>query len=101
VHAASQHTPSVQCPLTQSVFAAQVAPADFWGMHAPALQKFPAEHWAFVVHAARQAVAPHTYGAHALVTDAGHVAFEPVQTATALCVPPVHEAARHWVPGAA
>jgi len=36
-----------------------------------------------------------------LVTEAGHAAFDPVHTATALWVPPVHEAARHCVPGAA
>jgi hypothetical protein len=60
LQAVSQHTPSAQCPVTQSVSAAHCAPAPFFGTQAPALQKFPAEHCAFVVQFARHAVAPQT-----------------------------------------
>ncbi len=64
--AVSQHTPSMQLPLTQVLAAVQAAPRVFMGAQVNPVQYWPTAHWASAVQLVGQlALTPEqTYGAH-------------------------------------
>jgi hypothetical protein len=94
--AVSQHTPSTHWPDVHSSVVAHIPPLGRRPTHIPSMHALPIEHCALLVHAVRQPLSPHAYGAHGDVLAAGH-APAPSHTAGSVADPSAHEAARHDV----
>jgi hypothetical protein len=95
-HVALQQTPSAQMPETHETPEAHAFPFATLGTQLPALHQLPAVQSVFAVQLVLHAVAPHTNGAHVLVTAAGQVGPAPVQFVAFVCTPAAQLAARHW-----
>jgi hypothetical protein len=98
LHAVAQHTPCAQTFDAQSTSIVHVAPFDFLP-HTPPLQVFGLTHCVFIVHAVRQAAAPHWKGVHDDCVPAVHTP-APLHWAAEVNVEPEHVAAPHMVPAA-
>ena len=77
-------------PLAQSVLPEQTCPFAFLQVPSDA-QANPVAHWALVVQEVTQAVAPHTYGAHAVAPGALQLPAPSQEPVPPLWLPPVHD----------
>jgi hypothetical protein len=100
VHAVAQQTPSTQKPLAHASGALHAAPTGCFAVQIVPAQKKPAAQEASLVQAARQLVAPQTYGLHAATPPPWLQPPAASHVLAAVAAPFAHEATPHVVPAA-